>query len=159
MRLDSGRFHIPPFGAASTPLRIAIPPGTPPTSYMIVMRANITAHNTPLFADHGLTQPQTQKVAGNKREYPGISLGEFVSKIITDQTVSKSSVFSVQVRQWKFDEQLNNFVTQWITPLTSIYTSVSSIAAGILGWALGRRKITRRKRNRNPTNNQDNNNN
>ena len=146
MRLDSEKFHVPPFGAASTPLHLSIPPDTPPTGYMIIMRANITARNTPLFADHGLTQPETQKGASNNNgKNSGISLGEYVSKIITDQTVAKSSVFSIQVREWKFDEQLNNFVNQWITPLTAIYTSISSIAAGILGWIYGRRRSTKKK--------------
>jgi hypothetical protein len=49
------------------------------------------------------------------------------------------------VKEWKFDEQLNNFVNQWITPLTAIYTTISSIVAGVLGWIYGRRRKTRRQ--------------
>jgi hypothetical protein len=159
-RIDSEKFRIPPFGVASTPLRVYIPPDIAPTGYMIMMRANITARNTPLFADYGLTQqPVTQEGSANNGKNPSITLDEYVSKIITDQTVSKSSVFSIQVREWKFDEQLNNFVNQWITPLTAIYTSISSIAAGILGWIYGRRRGKRRRKRNGNSNNQDNNNN
>jgi hypothetical protein len=156
--IDSEKFRIPPFGVASTPLRVYIPPNIAPTGYMIMMHANITARNMPLFADYGFTQQSDiQKRSTNNGKNPGISLDEYVSKIIKDQTVSKSSVFSIQVREWKFDEQLNNFVNQWITPLTAIYTSISSIAAGILGWIYGRRRRRRRKRN-GSSDNQDNNN-
>jgi hypothetical protein len=157
-RIDSEKFRIPPFGVASTPLRVYIPPDIAPTGYMIMMQANITARNTPLFANYGLTQPDIQEGSTNNGKNPGISLDEYVSKIITDQTVSKSSVFSIQVREWKFDEQLNNFVNQWITPLTAIYTSISSIAAGILGWIYGRRRGRRRGKRNGNSNNQDNNN-
>jgi hypothetical protein len=160
-RIDSEKFRIPPFGIASTPLRVYIPPDIAPTSHMIMMQANITARNTPLFADYGLTQqqPVIQEGSTDNGKNPRITLDEYVSKIVTDQTVSKSSVFSIQVREWKFDEQLNNFVNQWITPLTAIYTSISSIAAGILGWIYGRRKARRRRKRNGNSNNQDNNNN
>jgi hypothetical protein len=139
-KLDSEKLLIPPFGAASTHLHVSITPDIPPTHYMIIMGANITARNTPLFADHGFTQPDSQNGSSNNGKNSSVSLREFVSEIVTDQTVSKSSVFSIQVREWKFDEQLNNFVNQWITPLTAIYTSISSIVAGILGWIYGRRR-------------------
>jgi hypothetical protein len=115
------------------------------------MRANIITLNTPPFAEPGTTQSETQKSATNNHQGVGVSrslslreiVSEFVSKTITDQPVSKSSVFSIQVKEWKFDEQLNSFVNQWITPLTGIYTAISSIVAGILGWIYGRRRKTR----------------
>src|SRR5215213_1325720 len=142
MRLDSEKLLIPPFGAASTHMRVSISPDIQPTNYMIIMRANITRMTTPPFAGPGITQSETQKSATNNDQDISISrnqrLREFVSKTITDQPVIKSSVFSIQVKEWKFDEQLNSFVNQWITPLTGIYTAISSIVAGILGWIYGR---------------------
>jgi hypothetical protein len=147
MKLDSEKLLIPPFGAASTHMRISISPDIQPTNYMIIMRANITRMTTPPFAGPGITQSETQKSATNNDQDISISrnqrLREFVSKTITDQPVIKSSVFSIQVKEWKFDEQLNSFVNQWITPLTGIYTAISSIVAGILGWIYGRRRKTR----------------
>ena len=151
MKLDSEKLLIPPFGAASTHMRVSITPDIQPTDYMIIMRANIITLNTPPFAEPGTTQSETQKSATNNDQDIGVSrslslreiVSEFVSKTITDQPVSKSSVFSIQVKEWKFDEQLNSFVNQWITPLTGIYTAISSIVAGILGWIYGRRRKTR----------------
>src|SRR5215216_2347358 len=151
MKLDSEKLVIPPFGAASTHIHVSITPDIQPTDYMIIMRANIITLNTPPFAEPGSTQSETQKSATNNDQGAGVSrslslreiVSEFVSKTITDQPVSKSSVFSIQVKEWKFDEQLNSFVNQWITPLTGIYTAISSIVAGILGWIYGRRRKTR----------------
>jgi len=161
MRLDSEKLLIPPFGAASTHMRISITPDIQPTDYMIIMRANITALNSPLFAEQEFTQSETQKSTTNNDQDIGISpsqqfVSEFVSKRITDEPVSKSSAFSIQVKEWKFDEQLNSFVNQWITPLTAIYTAISSIVAGILGWIYGRRKTGRQEKI--STNDQNNNN-
>jgi hypothetical protein len=154
MKLDSERLLIPPFGVASTHMRVSITPDIQPTDYMIIMRANITTLNTKPFAVPGSTQSETQKSAANNDLDIGISrsqqrISKFVSKTITDQPVFKSSVFSIQVKEWKFDEQLNSFVNQWITPLTAIYTTISSIVGGILGWIYGRRRgKTRRQQKR-----------
>jgi hypothetical protein len=154
MKPDSERLLIPPFGVVSTHMRVSITPDIQPTDYMIIMRANITTVNTAPFAEPGSTQSETQKSATNNDQQIGISRGlqaisEFVSKTITDQPVFKSSVFSIQVKEWKFDEQLNSFVNQWITPLTAIYTTISSIVAGILGWIYGRRRSEDRNNNNN----------
>jgi hypothetical protein len=135
-------------------MRVSITPDIQPTDYMIIMRANITTVNTAPFAEPESTQSKTQKSATNNDQEIGISPGqqaisEFVSKTITDQPVFKSSVFSIQVKEWKFDEQLNNFVNQWITPLGAIYTTISSIVAGILGWIYGRRRRTEDRNNNN----------
>jgi hypothetical protein len=148
MSLDSEKLLIPPFGAVSTHMRVSITPDIEPTDYMAIMRANITTLSTPPFADTEFTQSERQENATNNGQDIGISSGqsfrrfvsEFVSNTITDEPVYMSSVFSVQVKEWKFDEQLNNFVNQWVTPLTTIYTALSSVVAGILGWIYGRRR-------------------
>jgi hypothetical protein len=113
---------------------------------MAIMRANITTLDIQPFAEPGFTQSETQENATNNGQDLGISTmlhrqrSEFVSNTITDEPVYKSSVFSIQVKEWRFDEQLNSFVNQWVTPLTTIYTALSSIVAGVLGWIYGRRR-------------------
>jgi len=157
MKLDSEKLLIPAFGSASTHLYISITSDIAPTDYMVIMRANITALNTPLFAEPGSIHFETQKKSINNIDAEEDPRSKFISKIIKDQTVSKSSVFSIHVTEWKFEEQLNSFVNQWITPLTAIYTSISSIVAGILGWMYGRRR-THPKGKRNTYDDDDNNN-
>lgn len=152
MSLESEKLLIPPFGAVSTHMRVSITPDIEPTDYMAIMRANITTLSTQPFAEPEFTQSDTQENATNNGQDLGISTmlqrlrSEFVSNTITDQPVYRSSVFSVQVKEWKFDEQLNNFVNQWVTPLTTIYTALSSIVAGILGWIYGRRRSRKTRR-------------
>ena len=155
MSLDSEKLLIPPFGAASTHMRVSITPDIEPTDYMAIMRANITTLNTTPFAEPGFTQSERQENATNNGQDIAISSGqsfrgffvrEFVLNTITDEPVYKSYVFSVQVKEWKFDEQLNTFVNQWVTPLTTIYTALSTIVAGILGWIYGRRRREKNKK-------------
>jgi hypothetical protein len=146
MSPDSEKLLVPPFGAASTHMRVSITSDTEPTDYMAIMRANITTLRTQAFAEPGFSQSETQENATNNGQDLGISTmfqrqrSEFVSNTITDEPVYKSSVFSIQVKEWRFDEQLNSFVNQWVTPLTTIYTALSSIVAGVLGWIYGRRR-------------------
>jgi hypothetical protein len=142
MSLDPEKLLIPPFGAASTHMRVSSTSDTEATDYMGIMRANIT---TPLCpqpsAEPGFTQSETQENATNNGPDSRLfEIGEFASSTITCEPVYKSSVFSTQVKEWGLDEQLNSFVNQWVTPLTTIYTALSSIVAGVLGWIYGRRR-------------------
>ena len=149
MKLDSEKLHVPPFGEASTHLHVSVSPDIDPTNYRRIVRANVAVANTPLFAEiaGGSNESGTEKRSSNNGEDSHVkSVPELVSKI-SDQTVSKSSVFSLQVRQWSLEEQLSSFVNQWITPLSAIYTSLSSIVAGILGWIYGRRRSRQRRNN------------
>src|SRR5215217_7742653 len=168
MKLDSEKLVIPPFGAASTHIHVSITPNIQPTDYMIIMRANIITLNTPPFAEPGSTQSETRKSATNNDQGAGSPSGQFgkffsavrLVKTITDQPVYRSSAFSIQVKEWKFDEQLNSFLNQWVTPLTGIYTALSSIVAGVLGWIYGRRRERKTKRQqKRSTEGQNNNNN
>lgn len=170
MRLDPEKLVIPPFGVASTHMRVSISPDTQPTDYMIIMRANITTLNTPPFVEPGSTQSETQNSTTNNYQDISISssqfpraraffLNEFLSKAISDQPIFKSSVFSLHVKEWKFDEQLNSFVNQWITPLAAIPTTIASFAGGILGWIYGRRQQKRSAEGQSQNQNHNNNNN
>jgi hypothetical protein len=153
-KLDSEKLIIPPFGTASTHLRVSITSDIAPTDYLIIMRANVTPVNTPSFAAAGITQSGTQSTFSAKDGKNALS--EYISKKITDQTVSKSSVFSLQVKKWSFEEQLNSFVNLWITPLTAVYTSISSIVAGTLGWIYGRRGRGEKRKTKTDNQNNDN---
>ena len=164
MSLDPEKLIIPPFGAASTHMRVSTTSSIDPADYMGIMRANIT---TPLCpqpsAEPGLTQSETQENANNNGPDSLIFKStEFVSSPTTCEPVYKSSVFSIQVKEWDLDEQLNSFVNQWVTPLTTIYTALSSIVAGVLGWIYGRRRErktrTQEKRFIEDENNKNNNN-
>jgi hypothetical protein len=168
MKLDSEKLVIPPFGVASTHMRVSISPNTQPTDYLIIMRANINTLNTPLFAEPGSTQSETQNSTTNNYQDISISssqfpraffLSEFLSKAIVDQPIFKSSVFSLHVKEWKFDEQLNSFVNQWITPLAAIPTTIASFAGGILGWIYGRRQQKRSAEGQSQNQNHNSNNN
>lgn len=144
MSLDSEKLLIPPYGAASTHMRVSITPDIEPTDYMAIIRANITTLRTQPSAEPGFTQSETQENSTNNSQDLHLRMStltaDFVSNTIADEPVYKSSVFSIQVKEWDFDEQLNSFVNQWVTPLTTIYTALSSIVAGVLGWIYGRRR-------------------
>jgi hypothetical protein len=164
MSLDPEKLLIPPFGAASTHMRVSTTSGIEDTDYMGIMRANITTPLCPqLSAEPGFTQSETQENATNNgQDLRKATFTDFVSNTITCEPFYKSSVFSIQVKEWGLDEELNSFVNQWVTPLTTIYTALSSIVAGVLGWIYGRRRErktrTQEKRAIEDQNNNNNNN-
>jgi ABC-type transporter Mla maintaining outer membrane lipid asymmetry permease subunit MlaE len=67
---------------------------------------------------------------------------------VTDEIAVKQSTFSLEVKKWAFEEQLNNFVNQWVTPLSAIYTAISAIISGILGWIYGTKQKKGDKKNK-----------
>ena len=134
--LDSDKLHIPPFGVASIPLRISVPFGVVSTYYTVTIPATITPVHRPLQPGFGSIEgPQNDNEPLNSGLGPDPS--QRVSKK-SDESLSKLAVFQAQVMT--IPEQLSIWVNQWITPLTAIYTSISSIVGGILVWIYGKRK-------------------
>jgi hypothetical protein len=141
--LDSKKLHIPPFAVASIPLRVSVPFGAVSTQYTITIPATITPVHRPLQAGFGPAERPPSENESLNSELGGPDPSQRVSKR-SDEALSKVAVFSVQVMT--INEQLNILVNQWITPLTAIYTSISSIVGGILVWIYGRRRRRQQKR-------------
>jgi hypothetical protein len=38
------------------------------------------------------------------------------------------------------NDQFNEFIDEWFTPLAAVYTTISGIISGIVGWMYGRRQ-------------------
>jgi hypothetical protein len=144
--LDSERFQIPPFGVASIPLRVSVPFGAVSTQYTITIPATITPIHRPLQPGFGPTERSPSENEPLTSEIGGADPSQRVSKK-SDETLSKLAVFPIQIMT--IPEQLNIFVNQWLTPLTAIYTSISSIVGGLLVWIYGRRKRQQKKKKSN----------
>ena len=142
--LDSEKLHIPPFGVASTHLRVSVPFGIVTTAYTITIPATITPVYSALNLGSGYTAPSSSE---NGLSPPQSEISKRVQALAlaaNDETLSKPVVFSVQVMA--FVEQLNSFVNQWITPLTAIYATISSIVGGILAWIYEKRRRRRKSK-------------
>ena len=59
---------------------------------------------------------------------------------VTDESTVKQSAFLVEVDEWDMNDQFNEFIDEWFTPLAAVYTTISGIISGIVGWMYGRRQ-------------------
>ena len=145
----SERLQIAPYGVGSTHLQVSAAPHAEPTVYTMTLLANVTPISEPLFINPTFTQPTAGGESDSGLTQGGSALAKLIeAKYVTDEIALKQSTFSLEVKRWAFEEQLNNFVNQWVTPLTAIYTAISAIISGILGWIYGRRQKGERKKNK-----------
>ncbi len=143
----SERIQIAPYGVGSTHLQISAAPHAEPTLYTMTLLSNVTPISEPLFINPRFTQPTAGDKSDNDGTDDGAALARLIeAKYVTDEIALKQSTFSLEVKRWAFEEQLNNFVNQWVTPLTAIYTAISAIISGILGWIYGRKQRRERKK-------------
>jgi hypothetical protein len=158
--LGSEKLHIPPFGVVSTQLRVSVPFGIETAAYTITIPVTITPVYSPLNLGFGPTLPSPSEnglLSSSSSQSVSAKKGQALALAANDETISKSVAFSVQVMA--FHEQLNSFINQWVTPLTAIYASISSIIGGILAWIYERRRRRRRKSKKYDQNNNNNKNN
>jgi hypothetical protein len=142
--LGSEKLLIPPFGVASTQLRVSVPFGIVTKAYTITIPATITPVYSPLNLGFGPTVLSPSENGLSSLQSVSSKRGQALALAANDETISKSVVFSVQIMA--FHEQLNSFINQWITPLTAIYASISSIVGGILAWIYERRRRRRKSK-------------
>jgi hypothetical protein len=151
----SERLQIAPYGVGSTHLQISAAPHAEPTVYTMSLLANVTPISEPLFINPTFTQSTARDKSDTGGTEDGTALARLIeAKYVTDEIAVKQSTFSLEVKKWALEEQLNNFVNQWVTPLTGIYTAISAIISGILGWIYGRRQKKGRKKNKNNNRNE-----
>jgi len=143
--LGSETLHIPPFGVASTQLRVSVPFGIESAAYTITIPVTITPVISPLNLGFGPTvpSPSENRLSSSSFQSDSAKRGQTLALAANDETISKSVAFSVQVMA--LHEQLNSFINQWVTPLTAIYASISSIIGGILAWIYEKSRRRRRK--------------
>jgi hypothetical protein len=146
---DTERLQIAPYGVGSTHLQISAAPDAEPTVYTMTLLANVTPINEPLFIKPRFTEPTAGDTSDTGDTEDDSALVKLIeSNYVTDEIVVKQSTFSLEIKKWAFEEQLNDFVNQWLTPLTAIYTTISAIVSGILGWIYGRMQKRGRKKNK-----------
>jgi hypothetical protein len=146
---DSERLQISPYGVGSTHLQISAAPHAEPTVYTMTLLANVTPISEPLFVNPRFAEPIAGDKSGTVGDEDGSAVARLIeAKYVTDEIAVKQSTFSLEVKKWAFEEQLNNFVNQWVTPLSAIYTAISAIISGILGWIYGTKQKKGDKKNK-----------
>jgi hypothetical protein len=142
LEFELEELHISPHGIAASPLHINAFDHTDVSLHTIVILANSTIPEESLFfgqieSEENSDNDNNSSVDDNQEEEAADSL---LPSYVTDETNVKQSTFLVQVDKWDVNDRFNAFIDQWFTPLTSVYTTITGIIGGILGWIYGRRR-------------------
>lgn len=148
LEFELEELHISPYGIAASPLHINAFDHTNVSPHTIAILANSTIPAESLF----FTQSENDQISdddnnnGNEE-----NVDSLLPSYVTDETNVKQSTFLVQVDKWDLNDQFNAFIDEWFTPLAAVYTTITGIISGVLGWIYGRRQ-------KKGTNNNNNNN-
>jgi hypothetical protein len=124
LTLALGKLHISPYGIAASPLHITAFGNTDVRSHTIVIRTDsVIPEESFLFSPTGSNQKSSR-----------------LPSDVTDETNVENTTFSVVVDKWDFNDQFNAFIDQWFTPLTAVYSTITGIISGIVGWIYGKRR-------------------
>lgn len=130
---DAEDFRVPAFGVASAQLSISTPFWDVSPRYTITIPVTIT----PVYAPLNLGFGSATLPPSSSENQDDLSPSSRVSKT-NNEVVSISVIFSAQTIA--VHEQLFNSINQWVTPLTALYTAMSTIIGGILALMYKRRK-------------------
>jgi hypothetical protein len=76
--------------------------------------------------------------------------GKTAGPSLSIRSITKNKDFIITVQPpLTIPEHINNFLTSWFNPLTGAYSTIATIATGILGWRIGRRQGKNKEKNRN----------
>lgn len=128
--LENRVIPVPPYGFTSTSLTLTsegtINPGT--RTFFII--ANISFLNSTFYSP--IVNPQT-----NENPILRINSENLMKRFPIVLTITDPIPISETVRTW---------LTDWFNPLTGTWTTLTTIATGILGWRIWKRKSTGRKK-------------
>ena len=130
LQFELGELHLSPYGIAASPLHINAFPYGDVGPHTIVISANSTI---PVESIYSKTEAE-HKSDGTDH------ISSQLPPYVTDETKVKQSPFLIEVDKWDLNDQFNAFIDQWFTPLAAVYTSISGIISGILGYKYGKKK-------------------
>jgi hypothetical protein len=151
LEFELEELNISPYGIAASPLHINAFDHTDVSPHTIVIMANSSMPAESLF----FTQAENEQKSNNNNNNNDNEedVNSLLPSYVTDETNVKQSTFLVEVGKWDLNDQFNAFIDQWFTPLTAVYTTITGIISGILGWIYGRRQ--KKDVNNNNNNNTD----
>lgn len=124
---------VPPYGFATTTLTLNAEQTVPAGSQTFFILANISFLNSTFYSP--ITNPETHKNPILK-----INSESIMKRFPIVMTITDPVPFSDIVKTW---------LTDWFNPLTGTWTTLTTIATGILGWRIwkrqSKRKIARNK--------------
>jgi hypothetical protein len=143
LEFELEELRISPNGIAASPLHINAFDHTDVSPHTIVILANSTIPEESLFfsqtegdQNSDANNDNNSSIDGNQEDAADSLLPSYV----TDETNLKQSTFLIQVDKWDLNDRFNAFIDQWFTPLTAVYSTITGIISGILGWIYGKRR-------------------
>ena len=121
---------ISPYGLAATHLHVNAFPYADVSPHTMTISANSTIPEETLFT----------RIESEDGSTSNDSVYQRLPSYVTDESMVKQSAFLVEVDEWDMNDQFNEFIDEWFTPLAAVYTTISGIISGIVGWMYGRRQ-------------------
>jgi hypothetical protein len=121
---------ISPYGLAATHLHVNAFPYADVSPHTMTISANSTIPEETLFT----------RIESEDGSTSNNSVYQRLPSYVTDESTVKQSAFLVEVDEWDMNDQFNEFIDEWFTPLAAVYTTISGIISGIVGWMYGRRQ-------------------
>jgi hypothetical protein len=101
--------------------------------------------------ENAISQPHTLRINANiTTPIKVINLvnGKTAGPSLNIRSINKNTDFIITVQPaLTISEQINNFLTNWFNPLTGAYSTIATIATGILGWRIGKRQERNKGKN------------
>jgi hypothetical protein len=98
---------------------------------------------------NAISQPHTLRINANITipiKVINLVNGKTSGPSLNIRSITKNTDFIVTVQPpLTISEQINNFITNWFNPLTGVYSTIATIATGILGWRIGKRQKDKQK--------------
>ena len=129
LNFELPELRISPYGIAASPLNVNALDHADVGPHTIVVWANSSIPTESLV----FTQTENDQSTDNKNNNQ-------LPSYVRDEPNVKQSTFSVQVGEWDLNDQFKEIIDQWFTPLTAVYSTITGIISGIVGWIYGRRQ-------------------
>lgn len=132
LTISDSKIPVPPYGYATTTLTLNADSITTPGTRTFFILANISFLNSTFHSP--ITNPITH-------ENP-------ILKIDSENVMKRFPIVLTILEPIPLSDIVRTWLTDWFNPLTGTWTTLTTIATGILGW-----RIWKRKSNRKPTKN------
>jgi hypothetical protein len=120
--------YVPPKGMISTPLNIKIADNAVDEQYTLIIKGIVGFHS---------------------KFVPFESISDYQT-MSNDQNLVKYAYVTVKIDRLTLTEQINEWINNWFNPLTGVWTTITTIGTGILGWRIW--KKSKKDTNTNNTN-------
>jgi hypothetical protein len=128
LTIADSKIPVPPYGYTTTTLALNAEPNAPPGTRTFFILANISFLNSTFYSP--ITNPVTHKNP--------------ILKIDSENVMKRFPIVLTILDPIPLSDIVRTWLTDWFNPLTGTWTTLTTIATGILGWRIWKRKSSKK---------------